>query len=148
MSVDLSQLENGHPVPKAVVFDAPAEDAPLLREPLLFNFPSSPLPASIPEHAPPPRSSPTRGAFTQGKQEVQKQKKRVVHYDSDSHLRVLFQMYGSVWPSVLPYCLVAVAVTYLIYYLQNHKIVDLTFSTSNGTCVDADFQFRIFRSLC
>jgi predicted membrane chloride channel (bestrophin family) len=30
----------------------------------------------------------------------------VVNYDSTNHLQVLFQMKGSVWPRVLPFCIV------------------------------------------
>lgn len=63
---------------------------------------------------------------------LQKKKKKQVHYDTDSHFNVLFQMHGSVWPQVLPYCLASVVLTYLIAYLRDHLQLDLTFPSSNG----------------
>jgi predicted membrane chloride channel (bestrophin family) len=41
-------------------------------------------------------------------------------------------MYGSVWPAVLPYCIVSVSITAIIAYLQSNRIVDLTFASSTG----------------
>jgi len=111
------------------VFDAANEDDPLLQEPL-FVLPNQ-HDFSYEQQAPPPES-PSFGVFTKEKEESSRQKKRVVQYDTDNHLRVLFGMYGSVWPYVLPYCIVAVLITALINYLQDHDIVDLTFASSTG----------------
>jgi hypothetical protein len=114
------------------VFDAPpSEDDPLLQEPLRM-MPNSTC--TFPERTSNKafRRMSAKGVFTQNKQHVVRKKKRAVSYDSDSHLGVLFQMYGSVWPQVLPYCVLTVVITYLIYYLQSRDIIDLTFSSSNG----------------
>jgi hypothetical protein len=127
-----------------VVFDAAAssaasEDDPLLlQEPLLLptNF-QQPIPDSYHSHddykqeqAPPPSPSSCRNCdfrvFTKS------ETKQVIRYESDSHVRVLFQMYGSVWPAVLPYCIVSVSITAIIAYLQSNRIVDLTFASSTG----------------
>src|SRR5210317_576867 len=49
-----------------------------------------------------------------------------VSYDSESHLSVLTQMWGSKWPQVLPFCLVNVAIMIFVTYLNDrfpsHKI--------------------------
>ena len=41
---------------------------------------------------------------------------------------LLFQFRGSVWSSVLTYCSLNTALTFLIYYLQNVEGVRITFS--------------------
>jgi predicted membrane chloride channel (bestrophin family) len=122
-----------------VVFDAAAaacsEDDPLLQEPLLV-LPTNLQPPIVPslyshddykqEQAPPSSHSHDFRVFTKS------ETKRVIRYESDSHVRVLFQMYGSVWPAVLPYCIVSVSITAIIAYLQSNRIVDLTFASSTG----------------
>lgn len=49
-----------------------------------------------------------------------------VSYNSESHLSVLTQMWGSKWPQVLPFCLVNVAIMIFVTYLNDrfssHKI--------------------------
>jgi hypothetical protein len=52
--------------------------------------------------------------------------KRDLSYDQSNHLVVLLRMYGSVWPKVLPYCIINVMWTFIIYYLSKHTAVDLT----------------------
>jgi hypothetical protein len=52
--------------------------------------------------------------------------KRDLSYDQANHLVVLLRMYGSIWPKVLPYCIVNVIWTFVIYYLSKHTSVDLT----------------------
>lgn len=143
----MNNTENGgrNPRQQGRVFDAASEDDPLLQEPLLLPnhyHDKHSLPDAIPEQSPvvvveedplpPPPSSPSFGVFTRETHEYSQKKKRVVSYNSDSHIRVLFGMYGSVWPSVLPFCLVAVVITFVISYLQTHDIVDLTFASSTG----------------
>jgi predicted membrane chloride channel (bestrophin family) len=58
--------------------------------------------------------------------------KRDVTYNGDNHLEVLFQMHGSVWPHVFPWCIATIVFTYAIILLRNHKIVDLTIDNNNG----------------
>jgi predicted membrane chloride channel (bestrophin family) len=62
---------------------------------------------------------------------------RQLTWDDRSHWRVLTQAAGSVWPRVLPYCLLNVVLTYGVYYLKTNNtklgegIGDLT-SSSTG----------------
>lgn len=56
----------------------------------------------------------------------QSKPKHIIYYDN-SHLAVLFQSHGSIFPLVLPYCLVNVLITFGIYYLK-HVGVDTSFS--------------------
>uniref|UniRef100_A0A7R9Z8H1 Bestrophin homolog n=1 Tax=Pseudictyota dubia TaxID=2749911 RepID=A0A7R9Z8H1_9STRA len=65
-----------------------------------------------------------------------------VTYDSDSHLSVLFQMHGSVWPSVLPFCLVNVLITYLVV-LAKWNGIDLTFPSDGHTFMAIMVSFLI-----
>ena len=63
---------------------------------------------------------------------TRKQKREVPYYDCDDNFAVIFQWYGSVWPQVLPWCLLNVAWTYLIIFLRDAKIVNLTISNDTG----------------
>lgn len=47
---------------------------------------------------------------------------RTTTYDGSSHITVLFQLYGSVWPNVFPFCIVNILLTALVYYLYNNGI--------------------------
>lgn len=58
--------------------------------------------------------------------------KRDVEYDGENHLAVIFQMYGSVWPAVLPWCFATLLVTAGVWYLREAKIVDLTIASNTG----------------
>lgn len=74
-------------------------------------------------------------AFTMSdtiQQQMQSKYKRDVIYDEENHLGVMFQLYGSVWPTVLPWCLAVMVVTYGFIYLRNHGIVDLTIADNTG----------------
>jgi len=64
--------------------------------------------------------------------QMQTKYKRDVIYDEDDHLGVMFQLYGSVWPKVLPWCIAVMTITYLFIYLRNHGIVDLTIADNTG----------------
>jgi hypothetical protein len=57
---------------------------------------------------------------------------RRMEYDSDSHLAVLFQMYGSVWPYVFPYCVFTVLLTVAVFLLQRQGFNNISFPTTNG----------------
>eukprot|EP00560_Eucampia_antarctica_P002395 CAMPEP_0197833282 /NCGR_PEP_ID=MMETSP1437-20131217/18504_1 /TAXON_ID=49252 ORGANISM="Eucampia antarctica, Strain CCMP1452" /NCGR_SAMPLE_ID=MMETSP1437 /ASSEMBLY_ACC=CAM_ASM_001096 /LENGTH=382 /DNA_ID=CAMNT_0043437247 /DNA_START=134 /DNA_END=1282 /DNA_ORIENTATION=+ len=45
-----------------------------------------------------------------------------VSYESENHWSVLTQMNGSMWPHVLPYCLIASLEAYLIHYAKENGI--------------------------
>lgn len=137
-SESLDNAENGHGRPRMKIFDAASEDDPLLlNQPLLLPN-NMVLPDAVEQTPPPPpsslpSSSPNFGLLTTpAKVECAQRKKQVVQYDSSNHFRVLFGWFGSVWPYVLPYCIVVVLFTYLVYYLQQHSIVDLTFASAVG----------------
>jgi len=58
---------------------------------------------------------------------------RAIQYDSQKHLSVIFKWQGSIWPQVLPYCIVNVIVLYLkSWYLdpiwEEHGIVVTKYS--------------------
>lgn len=56
-----------------------------------------------------------------------------VTYDSSSEIGVLFQMWGSVWPKALPYCLLNLAIAVLVQYLYDKRGLDMSISgTSHG----------------
>mmetsp|Transcript_729 Transcript_729/g.1765 ORF Transcript_729/g.1765 Transcript_729/m.1765 type:complete len:580 (-) Transcript_729:283-2022(-) len=58
--------------------------------------------------------------------------KRDVEYDGENHLGVLFQLYGSVWPSVLPWCISTLLVTMAVWYLRENDIIDLSIASNTG----------------
>ncbi|KAL7568381.1 hypothetical protein ACA910_012101 [Epithemia clementina (nom. ined.)] len=51
---------------------------------------------------------------------------RKLMWDDSNHWTVLTQMYGSVWPNVLPYCLLNMLLTWLFSYLKNVQNQDWT----------------------
>uniref|UniRef100_A0A7S4IN47 Bestrophin homolog n=1 Tax=Odontella aurita TaxID=265563 RepID=A0A7S4IN47_9STRA len=53
---------------------------------------------------------------------------RRVTYSDRHHLSVMLQMHGSVWPSVLRWCLLNVALTLVVYFVREREFVDLTFN--------------------
>jgi len=55
-----------------------------------------------------------------------------VSYSAHSHVQVMFQMYGSVLPQVLPFCLTNVAWTFLINFMKTKGILDITFQSMSG----------------
>lgn len=67
--------------------------------------------------------------------------RKATYYDN-SHIAVLFEMYGSVWPKVLPYCLLNVLVTFGIYYLKRIGL-DLTFSSSGHSFMSIMISFLV-----
>lgn len=52
---------------------------------------------------------------------------KTIQYDSSKHVEVISQIYGSVWPRVLPHCLLNTLLTIGILYLMAYDI-DLTIS--------------------
>jgi len=55
-----------------------------------------------------------------------------VSYSARSHVQVIFQMYGSVLPQVLPFCLTNVAWTLLINFMKIYGVLDITFQSIVG----------------
>lgn len=55
---------------------------------------------------------------------------RELTYNDKSHWEVLTARTGSVWPRVLPFCLVNVLSTTIVYYLKQYNGYDLTSDTS------------------
>jgi len=49
-------------------------------------------------------------------------------YDSSDHLNVLFNLHGSVWPRVLPFCLLNCLLTIVIYNVPHYFDIDITFN--------------------
>ena len=55
-----------------------------------------------------------------------------VSYTPQNHVQVLFQMYGSAFPQVFPFCLLNFFWTLAVVSLKKHDVVDLTFHSSVG----------------
>jgi len=83
------------------------------------------------------RSSSTRSFRIEQEQQQPRNKSsgyRVhrVSYTAQNHVQVLFRMYGSAFPQVLPFCAINVLWTFLVVFLKNRGWVDLTFHSSIG----------------
>ena len=70
-------------------------------------------------------------------------RKRRVVYNNDNHIKILFQMYGSVWGSVWPYCLFTVLLTYAIDKLRDSPRydIDLTINDAGQTFIASLLAF-------
>lgn len=55
-----------------------------------------------------------------------------VAYTAGNHVQVLFQMYGSALPQVLPFCIFNVVWTIVIFILRKQGLLDLTFKSVTG----------------
>ena len=55
-----------------------------------------------------------------------------ISYTAGNHVQILFQMYGSAFPNVLPFVLVNLAWALCVHYLKQYREVDLTFHSSTG----------------
>lgn len=55
-----------------------------------------------------------------------------VSYTAQNHVQVLFQMYGSAFPQVLPFCAINILWAIAVVLLKKHNILDLTFHSSVG----------------
>ena len=70
--------------------------------------------------------------------EQKKEKKRGgyrvhrVSYTAQNHVQILFRIYGSAFPIVLPFVFANVAWTLCVHYLKYFDILDLTFHSSTG----------------
>mmetsp|Transcript_12554 Transcript_12554/g.14723 ORF Transcript_12554/g.14723 Transcript_12554/m.14723 type:complete len:407 (+) Transcript_12554:61-1281(+) len=61
------------------------------------------------------------------------QKEEITTYDERNHLQVMFQLEGSVWPEVLPYCLTNTASAAVLWYSFNKRGVHFDISQdANG----------------
>ena len=56
--------------------------------------------------------------------------RRSLIWDDSSHWKILTQMYGSVWPRVLPYCLINMGSTWALSYLKHFRGQDWTMDPS------------------
>mmetsp|Transcript_23059 Transcript_23059/g.35583 ORF Transcript_23059/g.35583 Transcript_23059/m.35583 type:complete len:255 (-) Transcript_23059:835-1599(-) len=70
-------------------------------------------------------------------------RKVIISYDSKSHFSILFQMYGSVWRYVWPYCLLNMAITYLVDTLRDKYDIDLTIEDSGHMYVSTLVSFLL-----
>jgi len=66
-----------------------------------------------------------------------------VHYDTDNHASVIFQMTGSVWPKVLPYCLINSGLLLVLQLLKTHDIADFSISDKGHTMTTLFVSFLI-----
>eukprot|EP00547_Thalassionema_nitzschioides_P001606 CAMPEP_0194210332 /NCGR_PEP_ID=MMETSP0156-20130528/8162_1 /TAXON_ID=33649 /ORGANISM="Thalassionema nitzschioides, Strain L26-B" /LENGTH=340 /DNA_ID=CAMNT_0038937661 /DNA_START=51 /DNA_END=1070 /DNA_ORIENTATION=- len=66
-----------------------------------------------------------------------------VTYDSTSHWGVIFQSWGSIWPKVLPYCVLNVIVTIATRVIQNNLDVDISISDQNLSFLNLAIAFLV-----
>lgn len=66
-----------------------------------------------------------------------------VTYDSSSHMKVIFQRLGSVWPKVFPYCIFNVALMAAIQLLHNIEGINLAISNTGHTFMSLILAFLI-----
>jgi predicted membrane chloride channel (bestrophin family) len=72
---------------------------------------------------------------------------RQMFVDDRNHFTVMFGMYGSVWPKVLPYCLLNMLWTAVIWQLKHSYGIDLTSSPSGHTFMGSLASFLIVTRL-
>jgi len=66
-----------------------------------------------------------------------------VTYDTNSHFSVLTQMHGSVWPRVLPHCLLNILNVSAIIYLDRKYDIDLSYSDKGHSFMSMIVSFLI-----
>jgi len=66
-----------------------------------------------------------------------------VTYNSSNHFSVLFQRWGSVWPKVLPYCIVNVSIMALLQYLHSFKSIDIAISDKGHSFINLLVAFLL-----
>lgn len=66
-----------------------------------------------------------------------------VAYDSESHIGVITQRKGSLWPKVLPYCLLNVALSIVLQVLKSYDIVDLSITDKGHSLMTMFVAFLI-----
>mmetsp|Transcript_19876 Transcript_19876/g.24533 ORF Transcript_19876/g.24533 Transcript_19876/m.24533 type:complete len:440 (+) Transcript_19876:115-1434(+) len=89
------------------------------------------------------RSRTNGGVYKKTIEEVSEDKIKATRYTSESHRTVLTQMAGSVWPDVLPFCIVNTLLTYLIHYLRRYHDIDLTFNDKGHSFMSMLVSFLI-----
>lgn len=70
-------------------------------------------------------------------------KLRTVIYDSSDHVAVMTQMYGSILPKVVPYCLFNCIMAASVIYLREFKDTDLTFNHQGHTFLSVMVSFLV-----
>eukprot|EP00550_Attheya_septentrionalis_P000091 CAMPEP_0198288888 /NCGR_PEP_ID=MMETSP1449-20131203/7257_1 /TAXON_ID=420275 /ORGANISM="Attheya septentrionalis, Strain CCMP2084" /LENGTH=447 /DNA_ID=CAMNT_0043987121 /DNA_START=105 /DNA_END=1445 /DNA_ORIENTATION=+ len=68
---------------------------------------------------------------------------RRVHFNPEHHMSVLFQMHGSVWPSVFPFCCANVLIALGVMYLRTSLDIDLTFPSTGHTFMSIMVSFLV-----
>jgi hypothetical protein len=63
------------------------------------------------------------------------------YYDSSNHVRVLFQGYGSIWPKVLPFCILNLSLSCTLVYLMRYHSITLDISTQTHSVLSVIAAF-------
>lgn len=69
---------------------------------------------------------------------------RMLEWDDRSHWKVLTQLYGSVWPRVLPFCIVNIMITLVVFYTKKMGL-DLTCAPSGHKYMAAMMAFLVVK---
>jgi len=64
---------------------------------------------------------------------------RILTYDDRNHFSVLTQLYGSVWPHVLPFCIVNMCITLVVFYF----LKDYTFAPAGHHFMSMILSFLV-----
>lgn len=76
-----------------------------------------------------------------GRTKEYRKKSYGVTYNTKNHIGVLLQMWGSVWPLVLPYCIWNSVIDIIIQLLKEGDILDLTISDKGHTFLNLVMAF-------
>lgn len=66
-----------------------------------------------------------------------------IYYDSRNHISVIFAMRGTVWRSVLPFCVLNIVVIFAIYVLNQHLDVDVRFEEGGTSMLTIMVAFLV-----
>eukprot|EP00816_Leptocylindrus_hargravesii_P002009 CAMPEP_0196817064 /NCGR_PEP_ID=MMETSP1362-20130617/58616_1 /TAXON_ID=163516 /ORGANISM="Leptocylindrus danicus, Strain CCMP1856" /LENGTH=1034 /DNA_ID=CAMNT_0042194615 /DNA_START=82 /DNA_END=3182 /DNA_ORIENTATION=+ len=66
-----------------------------------------------------------------------------IYYDSRNHISVIFAIRGTVWRSVLPFCIMNIAINFAIYILNQHLDVDVRFEEGGTSMLTIMVAFLV-----
>mmetsp|Transcript_2031 Transcript_2031/g.2718 ORF Transcript_2031/g.2718 Transcript_2031/m.2718 type:complete len:321 (+) Transcript_2031:174-1136(+) len=69
-------------------------------------------------------------------------------YDSKKHFDVILSITGTVWPNVMPLCLVNTFVTIVVYVLRELDVVDVTFDPAGHSTMSIMVGFLVVSRVC
>jgi len=74
--------------------------------------------------------------------------KKSCYSDSKKHFDVILSITGTVWPNVMPLCLVNTFVTIVVYVLRELDVVDVTFDPAGHSTMSIMVGFLVVSRVC